>query len=108
MFGPADIWEAEVQRQAAQAEEEASYLESVSPVYKRARKAVLRLERRLGRKISREQGQVVANNLCLLDPQEIAPRFFRCPNCGGWGDRGTIAERAHSRLDCCAWCAIPF
>jgi hypothetical protein len=72
-------------------------------------KVLTRYERKLGRKLTAHEGQVLTHEHFALDPQKSLPRFYECFLCGQWADRGKLIAR--HQVDCgriCPDCSIPF
>lgn len=89
--------------------EEAPYMAIVGrPVSARVENAVMRYERRLGRRLTATEGQVLMHALTALDPQKKPPRFQRCKECGQWIDNGKFFARHLIEWGFCSDCSIPF
>jgi hypothetical protein len=92
-----------------QALQDPSYLEAVAWCSQKTFLAITRYERRLARKVSANEGQMLMRHLHAPDPQGTLPRFFRCCECGGWGDRGKLKDRrTWETRPLCDGCGIPF
>lgn len=66
-----------------------------------------RYERRLGRKLTPDEGQVLVQQKHGVDGPSCHPRFTRCPECGAWVDRGPLQWRA-AQGGMCECQEIPF
>jgi hypothetical protein len=74
----------------------------------RVMKAVVRYERKLGRKLTTNEGWVLIHAYGEEDPQDTGPRFTICADCGGWVDNGKLWQRGLVHREKCDWCDVPF
>ncbi len=78
------------------------------PVSDKVMAIVLRYERKLGRKLKADEGQVLVHEALVSDPNNVPPRFMKCDICGGWIDNGPLHQREWMAAGYCDFCTIPF
>ena len=94
------------ERELAEIRSEQTYVQAVGWVADRIAHALQRYERKLGRTLNSEEGQVLMHALTTEAPQNTS-RFFKCNKCGMWNDRGPMDRRTTSTF--CDDCdGIPF
>ncbi len=95
------------ERELAELRAEQTYCQCVGWVPEKIGNAITRYERKLGRPLNPDEGQVLVHALTVEAPQNTS-RFVKCAVCGEWIDRGKLGSRAQLTNECDGCGGIPF